>query len=117
MATIQPWSKSEQIAESCVIPGARPKRYVRGVVKAHRSSMARLPRRFAPLVYGVIQVAITTAVATAVAVYQSTGFVAAAPARWAAAWLAAWLLMLPIVIFISPLVQRLVAAITSEASR
>ena len=103
--------------------------------------MARLPRRFAPLVYGVIQVAITTNRAQtlsargnrlqdyatsgvnvdceshAVAVYQSTGFVAAAPARWAAAWLAAWLLMLPIVIFISPLVQRLVAAITSEASR
>ena len=44
-------------------------------------------------------------------------FGAAALARWAALWLAAWLLMLPIVIFISPLVQRLVAAITREAPR
>jgi Protein of unknown function (DUF2798) len=89
----------------------------KGVVNARWSDMARLPRRFAPLVYGVIQVAITTAVATAVAVYQSTGFVAAALVHWAVAWLAALLLMLPIVIFISPLVQRLVAAITSEAPR
>jgi hypothetical protein len=66
--------------------------------------MARLSRRFAPLVYGVIRVAITTAVATAVAVIQSTGFAGAALAEWAVAWLL-------IVIFISP-----VPVITSEAS-
>jgi hypothetical protein len=78
--------------------------------------MARLPRRFAPLVYGGIQVA-NPAVATAVAVYPSTGFVASAPARWAVVWLAAWLPMLPTVIFIFPPVQRLVSTVTSEAPR
>jgi hypothetical protein len=79
--------------------------------------MTRLPHRYAPFLYGVIQVAITTAVASAVGVYQSGPFGAPALARWVALWLAAWVLMLPIVIVMSPLVQRLVAAITREAPR
>jgi Protein of unknown function (DUF2798) len=79
--------------------------------------MTRLPHRYAPFLYRVIQVAITTAVASAVGVYQSGPFGAEVLARWAALWLAAWLLLLPIVIAISPLVQRLVAAVSREAPR
>ena len=79
--------------------------------------MARLPHRFAPLAPGMIQVAITTAVATAVAVLQSSGLGAASPARWATGWFAAWLVMLPVVIVISPLVQRRVAAVTAPEPR
>jgi hypothetical protein len=79
--------------------------------------MTRLPHRYAPFLYGVVQVAITTAVASAVGVYHSGPLGAAALDRWAGLWLAAWLLMLPIVIVISPLVHRLVAAITREAPR
>jgi hypothetical protein len=79
--------------------------------------MARLPHRFAPFLSGVIQAAITTALVGAVGVFHSGAFGGAALAHWAAPWLAAWLLMLPIVIVISPLVQRLVAAITREAPR
>ena len=36
--------------------------------------MVRLPNRFAPFVYGVIQAAVTTAVATAIATHQWMGF-------------------------------------------
>jgi len=36
--------------------------------------MARLPQQHAPLVYGIIQAAITTAVATAIATHQMTDF-------------------------------------------
>jgi hypothetical protein len=36
--------------------------------------MARLPQQFAPLVYGIIQAAITTAVSTAIATLQLTDF-------------------------------------------
>ena len=80
--------------------------------------MTRLPHRYAPFLYGVIQVAmITTAVASAVGVYHSGPLGTAALARWAGLWLAAWRLMLPIVIVISPLVRRLVAAITREVPR
>jgi hypothetical protein len=34
--------------------------------------MARLPQQYAPLVYGIVQAAITTAVATAIATLQLT---------------------------------------------
>jgi hypothetical protein len=46
---------------------------------------------------------------------QTGPFGGALLTRWATLWLGAWLLMLPIVIVISPLVHRLVAAITREA--
>jgi hypothetical protein len=36
--------------------------------------MARLPQQYAPLVYDIIQAAITTAVATAIATHQLTDF-------------------------------------------
>jgi hypothetical protein len=36
--------------------------------------MARLPQQYAPLVYGIIQAAITTAVATAIATHHLTDF-------------------------------------------
>jgi hypothetical protein len=76
--------------------------------------MSRLPSKFAPVVYGIIQVAITTAVATAIAVFQSTGLAAASLSVWAAAGAAAGGVMLPVVIVLSPLVRRLVSAITEE---
>ena len=36
--------------------------------------MARLPQQYDPLVYGIIQAAITTAVSTAIATLQLTDF-------------------------------------------
>jgi len=75
--------------------------------------MARLPHRSAPFLYG--QLAITTAVATAIGAFQSVPLRAAALVCWAAAWVAAWLLMLPIVLAVSPLLPRRVAAITRES--
>jgi uncharacterized membrane protein len=76
--------------------------------------MARLPTRHAPLAYGVIQVAITTAVATGIAICQSVGFSQNALLKWVGAWLASLLVMLPLVVVISPLVQRLVKALTAD---
>jgi uncharacterized membrane protein len=75
--------------------------------------MARLPNRFAPLVYGILQVAVTTAVATAVAVHQSSGLGPAYLWRWLTSWVAAFLMMLPVVVVISPVVKRVVAALTA----
>ncbi len=71
--------------------------------------MARLPKRCAPLAYGVIQAGITTSIATATATYQAVG-----PERfagtWPVAWAIAWLTMLPIVALVSPLIQSAVAS-------
>jgi hypothetical protein len=74
--------------------------------------MARLPQKYAPFVFGVIQAAITTAVATAIATRQLTEFGLVFLERWAFAWLVAWLSMLPVVILFAPLLQRAVIALT-----
>lgn len=74
--------------------------------------MRRLPRRFSPLAYGIIQAAITTGVATAIATHQAMGLSSGFLVSWGSSWAMSWLTMLPIVVGISPLVQRAVTAIT-----
>lgn len=72
----------------------------------------RIERRFAPFIYGIIQAAMTTAVATAIATYGAMGLGGGFIASFLASWLFAWLTMVPIVIAISPLIQRAVLALT-----
>jgi hypothetical protein len=48
--------------------------------------MARLPQQYAPLVYGIIQAAITTAVATAIATHHLTDFSVRFVEEWFFAW-------------------------------
>ncbi len=77
--------------------------------------MPRIPHAYAPFVYGIIQAAITTAVATAIATDKSMGLGGFLPA-WLKSWGLAWLTMLPVVIGISPLIQRAVLAVTEPGT-
>ena len=79
---------------------------------AGQENMPRLPPRYSPFVYGVIQAAITTGIATAIATYQATGLSSEFLPSWSSSWVLAWLTMLPIVIGISPMIQRAVVAVT-----
>lgn len=72
----------------------------------------RLPRRFAPLVYGVIQAAITSAVATGIATYKLGDGGMALMMFWAKTWFLAWLTMLPVVLLVAPMIQKAVIALT-----
>jgi len=74
--------------------------------------MARLPQQYAPLVYGIIQAAITTAVATAIATHQLTDFNMRFAEEWLFAWGVSFLTMLPVVVFVAPFIQRCVLALT-----
>jgi ABC-type glycerol-3-phosphate transport system permease component len=78
--------------------------------------MMRLPQQSAPFVYGVIQASITTAVATAIATYQLTGLGVRFVLEWATAWALAFAAMLPVVIFVAPLIQRCVLALTARTT-
>ena len=75
--------------------------------------MARLPQRYAPFVYGIVQAGITTAVASAITTHQLTGFGVQFFSRWASAWSLSWLTMLPVVIGLAPVIQRAVVALTA----
>ena len=67
--------------------------------------MKRLPPRFAPFVYGIIQAAITTAVATAIATHQLASQGMAFLWHWLGCWALSWVSMLPIVILVAPLIS------------
>jgi hypothetical protein len=75
------------------------------------SAMKRLPQQFAPFVYGIIQALITTAVATAIATHQLTSLGVGFLHEWFSAWVLSFATMLPIVIFIAPVIQRCVLAL------
>jgi len=72
----------------------------------------RLPSRYAPVAYGIIQAAVTTGVASAIATSRVTAMSVAWMADWLATWAMAWAAMLPVVVLAAPLIKRLVQAIT-----
>jgi Protein of unknown function (DUF2798) len=76
--------------------------------------MGRLPKKFAPLAYGIVQAAITTAISTAAAVHQWIGFSPGYLSRYLASWTVAFLMMLPVVVLISPVVKRIVSVFTAD---
>ena len=74
--------------------------------------MKRLPRRYAPFIYGMIQAAITSAVATAIATHQLAHFDLEFALYWLGCWALSLATMLPVVILISPVIQRAVISLT-----
>ena len=74
--------------------------------------MPKLPRHFAPFIFGVVQAALTTGIATAVATPLGVGLDWQFFQRWLATWAIAWLTMLPVVIFFAPIIRRAVEAMT-----
>ncbi len=76
------------------------------------NQMRRLPRHYAPFVYGVIQAAITSAVATIIATYQMASLDLHFIIYWLQCWTLSVLTMLPVVILVSPLIQRAVFSLT-----
>ncbi|MFM9975276.1 MAG: DUF2798 domain-containing protein [Beijerinckiaceae bacterium] len=73
--------------------------------------MIRIPEERAPVVFGIIQAGLTSLVASGVGVYQLSGFGPDTMVNWFLAWLTAWAMMLPIVIFAAPHIQRIVLAV------
>lgn len=74
--------------------------------------MTKLPKRYGPFVYGIIQSGLTTAIATGIAIAKSQSVGPAFIVAWAPVWLTAWVTMLPIVLGASPLIQRAVDRLT-----
>ena len=94
----------------------------RTLAKVWRVSGPRLhwrsgTRLYTPLVHGIVQAAITTAVATAIATLQLTDFNMRFVEEWLLAWGIAFLTMLPVVVFVAPLIQRGVLGLTASTSR
>ncbi len=76
--------------------------------------MLRIPRRYAHLVFGVIQSGLTSGVSAAIASAPFLGE-PAFMAHWLRSWLVAWAIMIPVVIAAAPAIRRLVYAVTAGA--
>jgi hypothetical protein len=78
--------------------------------------MLGIPRRYAHFVFGVIQSGLTSAIASAIA---STPFIAGGGflSHWLTSWLIAWGLMLPVVMFAAPFIQKLALSLTRDPPR
>ncbi|CEG09112.1 hypothetical protein BN961_02533 [Afipia felis] len=72
-----------------------------------------IPRRYSHFVYGAIQSGVTTGIATAVATsgYEYGGMFLH---RWTTTWFTSWLLMMPVVLFVAPAIQRLTVLLTRD---
>lgn len=79
-----------------------------------KGRMLKLAPKYAPLVYGIIQAAITSAVATGIANYQLVGFEMEFLQKWARSWSISWLTMLPIVVLVAPFIHRAVIGLTTS---
>jgi len=73
-----------------------------------------LPRKYGHFIFGVLQSGITSGVAAGVATY---GYhVERLFQHWLQAWLVSWALMIPLVLFVAPGIQRLTRLLTCNDS-
>jgi hypothetical protein len=79
--------------------------------------MIRIPEDRAPMIFGVIQAGLTSLIASGIGIYQLSGLGKGFALNWLFAWLTAWAMMLPIVIFAAPHIQRAVLRIIRWSNR
>ena len=77
--------------------------------------MPKISLRYAHFLYGAIQSGITSGVASAVASFRflSEGVFLI---NWLQSWLTSWALMVPIVLFAAPIIQRLTRSLTHDGA-
>lgn len=76
------------------------------------SRSRKLPKRFSPLVFGIIQSCITSAVAAGVS--HAADPAALFLGHWARTWLVSWAMIVPIVALAAPGIRRIVDRLTGE---
>jgi hypothetical protein len=88
-----------------------------GLACSESDQPVKISRRFAPYLFGCIQVVITTGVATAIATSSALPIGGTFLSAWVAAWGWSLAVMLPFVILIAPVIQRAVLLLTTEDRR
>jgi hypothetical protein len=80
-------------------------------------------RKLPAAYYGVVQAFLLTffmtAIVSAIATWSAIGLTSHLPMRWLAAWGVSWCIAFPTVLFVLPMVRRMVAAVveTPQAGR
>lgn len=75
--------------------------------------MTKLPARHAPVVTGLLLTCLMTFVVSGVSTLLALGPTVEFLARWPGAWMASWAIAFPTILFVMPLVRRLVARLVA----
>lgn len=67
-----------------------------------------IPRRFAPLLFGLILSGLMSLLVSGISTWRAAGPAADFLGLWSSAWLMAWLVAFPAVLLVTPLARRLV---------
>jgi len=73
-----------------------------------------LPRKYAPVLFGLILSGLMSVLVSGISTYRAVGFGERYAGLWAGAWLTAWLVAFPVVLVLAPLVHRLVARLVDD---
>jgi hypothetical protein len=74
--------------------------------------MRRLPQRYTPFLFAVVQAAVTTGLATAITAHHSAPLGLVFVTHWLVSWAVAWVVMVPVVLVAAPAINRSIAAMT-----
>lgn len=67
-----------------------------------------IPRRFEPLVFGLVLSGLMSFVVSGIATLRVTGLAPGFTGLWFGAWLTAWVFAYPVVLFVAPVARRIV---------
>jgi hypothetical protein len=70
-----------------------------------------LPKRAEPLAFAFLVSGMMTFFVSGISTAMALGFSPGMPGKWLAAWALSWAIAFPILIFVAPLVRRLLPAI------
>lgn len=76
-----------------------------------------IPRRFEPLVFGLVLSGLMSFVVSGIATLRVTGPVPEFPNLWIGAWLTAWVFAFPVVLFVAPVARRIVGRMMDSNGR
>ncbi|MES2957156.1 MAG: DUF2798 domain-containing protein [Pseudomonadota bacterium] len=72
-----------------------------------------IPRRFAPLLFGLILSGLMSLLVSGISTWRAVGLGPEFGALWAGAWLTAWLFAFPAVLVVAPLTRRIIERIVT----
>lgn len=73
-----------------------------------------IPRRFAPVLFGLILSGLMSLLVSGIATGRATGLASGFIEAWGSAWLTSWVFAFPIVLLVAPVARRWVERLVRE---
>lgn len=72
------------------------------------------PRKFAPVLFGLILSGLMSLLVSGIATYRATGVTPSFVGMWATGWVTAWLVAFPVVLVVAPLTRRVISILVAR---